>query len=228
MGPIDGVAVCPTCGRTDTAAALQPLFVVTGASGSGKTTIFGPLARLLVSRCATFDVDWLLDAAGALSDARTVTEIPWEGFFQAWLSAANELRTVHPGGFVTSMNKLLSDTGSGRTSRTRLTPRSVPQTKRPRWSPTGSSPDSPDNDTVQAPPECLRTPSRIQALGQRTRWGSLVQPAVGGPRAGMTWETTSSRDSHPAAGSMPAIRGCNMAEPFLRTSFAHASGVTTA
>jgi hypothetical protein len=67
----------------------QPLFLVSGASGSGKTTIFGPLARLLVSRCATFDVDWLLDAAGALSGARTVTEIPWEGLFQAWLSVAH-------------------------------------------------------------------------------------------------------------------------------------------
>jgi hypothetical protein len=177
MEPTDGLAVCPTCGRTDTAAALQPLFVVTGASGSGKTTIFVPLAKLLVSRCATFDVDWLLDAAGALSGARTVAEIPWEGFLQAWLSVAhgvaqsglptlllgpvvperlmpnparkwvgeihslvldcpdeiaNESKTVHPGDFVTSMNRLLSDAGCGRTFPTKLTPRSVPRTKRPR------------------------------------------------------------------------------------------------
>ena len=89
MEPIDGLAVCPTCVRTDTAAALQPLFVVTGASGSGKTTIFDPLTRLLVSRCMTFDVDRLLDAAGALSGATSVTEIRWEGFFQAWLSIAH-------------------------------------------------------------------------------------------------------------------------------------------
>jgi hypothetical protein len=89
MEPIDGQAVCPTCGRRDTAAALRPLFLVTGASGSGKTSIFGPLASLLNSRCVTFDVDWLLDAAGALSGAESVTEIQWDGFFQAWLSVAH-------------------------------------------------------------------------------------------------------------------------------------------
>ena len=68
---------------------LQPLFVVTGASGSGKTTLFGPLARRLADRCVAFDVDWLLDAAGAMSGAKSVAEIPWEGFFHAWLSVAH-------------------------------------------------------------------------------------------------------------------------------------------
>lgn len=89
MEPGSGVALCPRCGRTDEVALAQPLFVVTGASGSGKTTVFGPLARRLGNRCVAFDVDWLLDAAGALSGAKSVAEIPWEGFFQAWLSVAH-------------------------------------------------------------------------------------------------------------------------------------------
>jgi hypothetical protein len=37
----------------------------------------------------TFDVDWLLDAAGTLSGATTVAGIPWDGFHQAWLSVAH-------------------------------------------------------------------------------------------------------------------------------------------
>jgi hypothetical protein len=89
MEPDDGAAVCPACGRRDETARLQPVFLVTGASGSGKTAVFGPLAKLLARRCAVFDVDWLLDAAGALSGAETVAELPWPGFDQAWLSVAH-------------------------------------------------------------------------------------------------------------------------------------------
>jgi adenylylsulfate kinase-like enzyme len=68
---------------------VQPLFVVTGASGSGKTTIFGPLARLLAGRCIVFDVDWLLDASSTLAGGAALTEIPWAGFDQAWLAVAH-------------------------------------------------------------------------------------------------------------------------------------------
>lgn len=46
-------------------------FMVTGAPASGKTTLFGPLAWLLAGRCLVFDVDWLIDAASALSGAAT-------------------------------------------------------------------------------------------------------------------------------------------------------------
>jgi predicted ATPase len=67
MEPDDRFAVCPKCGRKDDTALVQPLFVVTGAAGSGKTTIFGPLARLLAGRCIVFDVDWLLDASSTLA-----------------------------------------------------------------------------------------------------------------------------------------------------------------
>jgi len=86
MQPRRGAAWCPDCGRLDRDAAIQPLFVVTGASGSGKTAIFAPLARLLAGRCVTFDVDWLLDAAGALSTGRPIA---WPAFREAWLAVAH-------------------------------------------------------------------------------------------------------------------------------------------
>jgi hypothetical protein len=89
MEPGDGAAVCPACGRRDGASRLQPVFIVTGASRSGKTTILGPLAELLAGRCVSFDVDWLLDAAELLSGAESLAEMPWDGFFQAWLSVAH-------------------------------------------------------------------------------------------------------------------------------------------
>lgn len=86
MQPRGGAAWCPECGRRDHDAAIEPLFVVTGASGSGKTAIFAPLARTLAGRCVTFDVDWLLDAAGALGGGRP---IEWPAFWQAWLAVAH-------------------------------------------------------------------------------------------------------------------------------------------
>ena len=85
----EGLRVCPKCGQKDDTASIEPLFLVTGASGSGKTTIYGPLARLLAGRCAVFDVDWLLDAAGVLVGRPTPAELPWAGFDQAWLAVAH-------------------------------------------------------------------------------------------------------------------------------------------
>lgn len=86
MQPADGLAVCPECDRADEAAALRPLFVVTGASGSGKTAVLAPLARRLRGRCVTFDVDLLMDSAGALSGGRP---IDWAAFRDAWLAIAH-------------------------------------------------------------------------------------------------------------------------------------------
>jgi hypothetical protein len=86
MEPRDGHAACPKCGRMDDAAALRPLFIVTGASGSGKTTVFAPLARRLRGRCVTFDADLLMDAAGALSGSQPVN---WPAFRAAWLAVAH-------------------------------------------------------------------------------------------------------------------------------------------
>ena len=86
MEPRDGHAVCPRCGRADDAAALQPLFIVTGASGSGKTAVLGPLARRMAGRCVTFDADWLLGAAGTLSGSQPIS---WPAFRDAWLAVAH-------------------------------------------------------------------------------------------------------------------------------------------
>jgi len=81
----DGFAVCPECGHAD-AAAIMPLFVVTGASGSGKTAVFVPLARRLQGQCVAFDVDWLLDPAGELSGDQPIR---WPAFRDAWLAVAH-------------------------------------------------------------------------------------------------------------------------------------------
>lgn len=88
MEPGDGRPVCPACGRPDDLAALtpKPLFVVTGASGSGKTAVYAPLARRLAGRCVTFDADMLMDAAGALSRGKP---IDWPAFLDAWLAVAH-------------------------------------------------------------------------------------------------------------------------------------------
>lgn len=82
LEPRGGAARCPVCGF-EVAAAVEPLFVVTGASGSGKTAVLGPLARLLAGRCATFDVDLLIDAAAELSHPRPIR---WPAFRAAWLA----------------------------------------------------------------------------------------------------------------------------------------------
>jgi predicted kinase len=85
MEPRDGRAACPQCGRTDD-AVLGPLFIVTGASGSGKTAVLAPLARRLRGRCVTVDADMLMDSAAALNEGK---EIIWPAFWDAWLSFAH-------------------------------------------------------------------------------------------------------------------------------------------
>lgn len=55
MEPHHSTARCPDCGRVDTAGAVAPLSVVTGASGSGKTAVLAPLARLLTGHAVTFE-----------------------------------------------------------------------------------------------------------------------------------------------------------------------------
>ena len=59
--PSAPVLHCPRCGDSMPVPAL-PLFVVTGASGAGKTTVTGPLRRLLPD-CDVFEADLTLQVA---------------------------------------------------------------------------------------------------------------------------------------------------------------------
>jgi hypothetical protein len=102
MVPEDGVARCPVCGAMEPTAVTRPLFVVTGASGSGKSTIFPELLGCLAGRCVVFDVDWLIDPFGrAAKDG----DIDWAAFRDAWLHvshgvAQNGLPTLLLGPFI--------------------------------------------------------------------------------------------------------------------------------
>jgi hypothetical protein len=78
------LGVCPRCGWAET-ARRAPLFVVTGASGSGKTAIFVPLAAAL-PEYAVFDMDWLIDPLKT-SDG----SVDGDALRDAWLSVAHGL-----------------------------------------------------------------------------------------------------------------------------------------
>jgi len=68
---------CARCGDSQRVPAL-PLFVVTGASGAGKSTVTGPLRRLLPD-CAVFEVDLTLQVAA----------LGWETWRDTWLRVAH-------------------------------------------------------------------------------------------------------------------------------------------
>jgi hypothetical protein len=55
MRQVGGVAGCPVCDHVDPTVDIRPLFVVTGASGSGKTTIF---PKLLSRATKDGEIDW--------------------------------------------------------------------------------------------------------------------------------------------------------------------------
>jgi hypothetical protein len=79
-------ARCPTCGNLDPRPVIRPLFVVTGASGAGKTTIFPELLGRLARQCAVFDADWLIDPLGrAAKDG----QVDWPSFRDSWLHVAH-------------------------------------------------------------------------------------------------------------------------------------------
>ncbi|GAA2343246.1 hypothetical protein [Dactylosporangium salmoneum] len=84
MAPQGDVAVCPGCGGSERAKRL-PLFVVTGASASGKTALFPHLVDGL-GECLVFDVDWLI---GPFQRACEFGEVDWPAFRDAWLSVAH-------------------------------------------------------------------------------------------------------------------------------------------
>jgi ribosomal protein S27AE len=75
--PSAGRLVCPRCGEQYRLRAL-PLFVVTGASGAGKTTITEPL-RGLLPRCLVFEADTTLHIAA----------LGWATWRNTWLQLAH-------------------------------------------------------------------------------------------------------------------------------------------
>ena len=60
--------------------------MVTGASGSGKTTVFAPLARELAGEAAVFDIDWLIDAFAIQANTGRLS---WRAIRAAWLSVGS-------------------------------------------------------------------------------------------------------------------------------------------
>jgi hypothetical protein len=70
---------CPRCGSEQRIPAL-PLFVVTGASGAGKTTVTGPL-RSRLADCEVFEVDATLQVAA----------LGWEAWRNTWLRVVHEV-----------------------------------------------------------------------------------------------------------------------------------------
>jgi hypothetical protein len=86
---------CPRCGDEQQVPDL-PLFVVTGASGTGKSTVTGPLRRLLPD-CEVFETDALLHVAALGLDTESGT----------WLRLAHDIAlngrvTVLTGAFLPS------------------------------------------------------------------------------------------------------------------------------
>jgi gluconate kinase/DNA-directed RNA polymerase subunit RPC12/RpoP len=68
---------CPRCGWVRE-VSLRPLFVVTGVSGAGKTTVANLLAHM-VDDCEVFDVDLILHVAA----------LGWETWRATWLQVAH-------------------------------------------------------------------------------------------------------------------------------------------
>jgi len=76
----DGAVLhCPRCGTREPVPDF-PLFVVTGASGTGKTTITEPLRRTLPG-CDVFDTDIILQVA----------ELGWDTWRNTWLRLAHAI-----------------------------------------------------------------------------------------------------------------------------------------
>ncbi len=81
-------AVCSSCGWAE-GARRAPLYVVTGASGAGKTTIFAPLTAAL-RECVIFDMDWLIDPMKISAEP-----VNWDALRDAWLSVAHGIAQGH-------------------------------------------------------------------------------------------------------------------------------------
>lgn len=82
----DDTAVCGRCGAVS-AVRKRQLFMVVGASASGKTTVLPDLIAAL-PECAVFDVDWLIDP---MTRASLPDPVDWASFRATWLAVAHGL-----------------------------------------------------------------------------------------------------------------------------------------
>ncbi len=83
IDPSGPFAVCPYCGHPHRFVQL-PLFVLTGASGSGKTTIALQLA-IALHECVTMECDILWGAVPATADDN------YQGYRNTWLRVAKNI-----------------------------------------------------------------------------------------------------------------------------------------
>ncbi len=74
------VLQCPRCGTERDVSGRLPLFVVTGASGAGKTTVTSALTQVLAN-CDVFDVDVTLHVAA----------LGWDVWRNTWLQLAHAI-----------------------------------------------------------------------------------------------------------------------------------------
>lgn len=81
-------AVCPTCGHREP-APRRALYVVTGASAVGKSTVTAALAAELAREVAVFDSDTLMDAFARAGDADGIDDIDWDALAEAWVEVAH-------------------------------------------------------------------------------------------------------------------------------------------
>jgi hypothetical protein len=75
--PAASLLRCASCGAVTEASTL-PLFVVTGASGAGKTTVTDPLRRLL-PECVVFEGDSI----------NQIAALGWDVWRDTWLHVAH-------------------------------------------------------------------------------------------------------------------------------------------
>ena len=80
-------AICSVCGHREP-APRRALFVVTGASAVGKTTVRSALAEELATDAAVFDSDTFTDAFTRAGDGG---DIDWDALAEAWVEVAHGL-----------------------------------------------------------------------------------------------------------------------------------------
>lgn len=91
MEPEGSVIRCGHCENTVPMAPVQPVFLVSGASGAGKSTILPELVAVLRGECIVFDGDWLIDPFVGQPSVEDIHSIHWPSVQEAMLHIAHGL-----------------------------------------------------------------------------------------------------------------------------------------